>query len=102
LDLEDDRSRARRELALLLRNLRARRGLSLVGVGRLGGVQADTVGRLERGASDTQIETLHRYLSSLGLALDLVVTDATTGEEQGRVRFPPMDGEENRRTDHRT
>jgi transcriptional regulator with XRE-family HTH domain len=91
---EDDRSRARRDLAPLLRRIRAQRGLSLVAASELGGVQTETIRRLERGASDVQIETLHRYLSSLGFTLDLVVTDATTGEEQGCLRLEPMDDEE--------
>jgi len=76
-------------IAALLRRLREQRELSIAAAAGLADVQPNTISRLERGASDVGLDTLHRYLGGLGFALEVVVTEVETGKERGRLRLKP-------------
>jgi transcriptional regulator with XRE-family HTH domain len=77
---EADTVRDRARVALLVRSVRERRGLSVGAAADRTGVQPQTIARVERGEADVHLGTLLRYLRALSCSLDLLVVDDATGE----------------------
>lgn len=68
------------DLAVLLHEVRAARGLTQKDAAERAGLQQQAVSRWERAHTNVQLGTLQRYLDALGYTLDLVIRDKETGE----------------------
>lgn len=73
-------SEAALDLAILLHEVRAARGLTQKDAAERAGLQQQAVSRWERAHTGVQLGTLRRYLDALGYTLDLVIRDKETGE----------------------
>lgn len=68
------------DLAVLLHEVRAARGLTQKDAAERAGLQQQAISRWERAHTSVQLGTLRRYLDALGYTLDLVIRDKETGE----------------------
>lgn len=73
------------DLALLLHRARRERGLSQAAAARQAGLHQQAVSRIERQEANITVETLRKYLESLGFTVEITLKDAATRERFGRV-----------------
>lgn len=67
------------DLAFALHDARASRHLTQADVAELLGSSQQAVSRIERPGGNVTIQTLRKYLDVLGYALEIRITDASTG-----------------------
>ncbi len=73
------------DLASILYHIRQARGLTQRQAAERAALQQQAVSRLERAASNVQLETLQRYLGALGYHIEISVIDNHTGNVAGKT-----------------
>ncbi len=79
------------DLGEVLRQVRARRGLSQRAAAFETGIQPSTVNRAEQGEGSLRLATLQAYLNGLGYTLELAIRQRQSGEVIGSVLLPPQE-----------
>lgn len=94
---EEERERlavaeAELDLALLLHRARQERGLSQAAAARQAGLHQQAVSRIERPDANLTVETLRKYLESLGFTVEITLKDAKTRKRFGHITLAPSKG----------
>lgn len=80
------RGRRRAELAVKIRTLRVRAGLSQAQLAEKAGMHQPGIARIENGRSETSIDTLDKVAAALGCTLDVGLTPMRAGTVRRAAR----------------
>ena len=73
------------DLASMLYRIRQEQGLTQRNAAERTGLKQQAISRLEKAASNIQLETLQRYLGALGYRIEISVIDNRTGNVAGKT-----------------
>jgi DNA-binding XRE family transcriptional regulator len=76
------------DLASMLYHIRQEQGLTQQHAAERSGLKQQAISRLEKAASNIQLETLQRYLGALGYRIEISVIDNRTGNVAGKASLP--------------
>lgn len=77
------------DLALLLYEVRAARGITQTTAAAISGVKQQAISRWEHAHPNIQVASLRRYLAALGYNLGIVVSDTETSRVVATAGLPP-------------